>query len=512
MCINRRKASITEGGLGGTIDLKTRDPLDQTMGFNLGGNFRESTSQNTGNWTPNGTLVGGYKFSDRLAVTASFSYDDLHTHTNEVQDYNRSGWNVTNSAQILTGGPLTAAQYTTIGQKYIEPQLQYFTDIDDSRKDIGASFGIAGKITDDIKVYGNWFYSHEDETNIQYANKLYWNGGANSPPTGIDPTKPYSIDPNGVVQSGTFTATGAETASLYQGVTTEANNFQLKTVFNNGGPWRGSIDGAYAYATYNSQAAQADVEHGLYLYNNNTQPTQPTAPGCNNGAATCGTGYGNPPYQFTYNNGGNSGLPNYSYIGALKNILSNPNYATFKSNFAFADQNVARDFSIRADGERDLTFIKDVDSTVSFGVRYGSRAEEVDHGKYLINGTEADGVVAGGAGTGPGSGNYLYYQDPGYCAGGGPNGGCGQGTTYIPFSTATSNPGLAKAVKGFNGQGFLVKDIGLAQQSFHLPQFGVERCRRSEQHRAAVRGYAELLRGDGKDHRGLRDGRYGQPV
>ena len=451
------KASITEGGLGGTIDLKTRDPLDQTLGLNLGGNFRESTTDKTGNWTPNGTIVGGYKFNDRLAVTASFSYEDLHTHTDEVQDYNRSGWNVTNSAQILTGGPLTASQYTTIGRNYIEPQLQYFTDIDDSRKDIGASFGVAYKVTDDIKVYGNWFYSHEDETNLQYANKLYWNGGANSPPTGIDPTKPYQIDQNGVVQSGTFTATGAETASLYQGTTTQANNFQLKTVFNNDGPWRGSIDGAYAYATYDSQAASADTEHGLYLYNNNTQPTQPNAPGCNNGAGTCPTGPGNPPYQFNYTNGGNSGLPNYSYLGALRDILSNPNYTTFKSNFAFADHNVARDFSLRADGERDLTFIKDLDATASFGVRYGSRAEEVDHGKYLINGLEADGLVAGGTNN-PQGGTYVYYQDPGYCAGGGPNGGCGQGTTYIPFSTATSNPGLAKTVTGFNGQTFIVKN------------------------------------------------------
>lgn len=454
------KASITEGGLGGTIDLKTRDPLDQEMGLNLGGNFRESTSDNTGRWTPNGTIVGGYKFNDRLAVTASLSYDDLRTHTNEVQDYNRSGWNVTNSAQILTGGPLTAAQFTTINRPYIEPQLQYFTDIDDERKDLGASFGIAAKVTDDIKVLGNWFYSHEDETNIQYANKLYWNGGANSPPTGIDPTKPYSIDPNGVVQSGTFTATGAETASLYQGVTTEANNFQLKTIFDNGGPLRGSIDGAYAYATYDSQAAQADIEHGLYLYDNGTRPTQPTAPGCNNGGSTCGTGLGNAPYQFNYNNGGTSGLPSYSYLAPYQNILSNPNYATFKSNWAWADHNVARDFSLRADGQRDLTFIKDVDSTVSFGVRYGSRAEAVDHGKYLINGTEPNGLLAGGAGNGPVSGPYLYYQDPGYCAGGGPNGGCGQGTTYIPFSTATSNPSLATTVKSFTGQNILVKNIG----------------------------------------------------
>ena len=35
------QASMTEGGLGGTINLKTRDPLAGPDGLSLGGNFRE---------------------------------------------------------------------------------------------------------------------------------------------------------------------------------------------------------------------------------------------------------------------------------------------------------------------------------------------------------------------------------------------------------------------------------------------------------------------------------------
>src|SRR3984957_11103841 len=73
------KASMIEGGIGGTVDLKTRDPLAQPDGLSLGGNFRESYAQHQGDWTPNGTLVGSYKFSDALAFTASFSYDDEKT-------------------------------------------------------------------------------------------------------------------------------------------------------------------------------------------------------------------------------------------------------------------------------------------------------------------------------------------------------------------------------------------------------------------------------------------------
>src|SRR5450631_2893192 len=84
------KASMTEGGLGGTIDLKTRDPLALPEGLTLGGNLRGSTAQRDNKWTPDGTLVGGFKLNERLAFTASVSYDDEKTHTEEFQDQNRN--------------------------------------------------------------------------------------------------------------------------------------------------------------------------------------------------------------------------------------------------------------------------------------------------------------------------------------------------------------------------------------------------------------------------------------
>ena len=40
--IKNPEASMTEGGLGGTINLKTADPLSMPEGLSLGGNFRES--------------------------------------------------------------------------------------------------------------------------------------------------------------------------------------------------------------------------------------------------------------------------------------------------------------------------------------------------------------------------------------------------------------------------------------------------------------------------------------
>ncbi|MDB6084750.1 MAG: TonB-dependent receptor, partial [Gammaproteobacteria bacterium] len=119
------KASMTEGGLGGTIDLKTLDPLAQPDGLSLSGNFQESRGQDTGSSTPGGTVVASYKFSDRFAVTASFTFDDEKTHTKEFQDQNRAAWITTNSATGPYTGALTPAGLTTLpnGQYYIDPQL-----------------------------------------------------------------------------------------------------------------------------------------------------------------------------------------------------------------------------------------------------------------------------------------------------------------------------------------------------------------------------------------------------
>src|SRR6202789_4595320 len=102
-------AAITEGGLGGTLDIKTFDPLAQPDGLSLSGNFRESKAEGISSSTPDGTIVGTYKVNDRLAFTASFTYDDETTHTKEYQDANRAAWLVTNSATGPYTGALTPA-------------------------------------------------------------------------------------------------------------------------------------------------------------------------------------------------------------------------------------------------------------------------------------------------------------------------------------------------------------------------------------------------------------------
>jgi TonB-dependent receptor len=453
------QASMPEGGLGGTIDLLTRDPLLGPDGLQVGGNLRATTAQGYSAWTPVGALVASYKFDDRFAITGSISYDDEDTHTREFQDENRSSWVITNSATGPNPGNGTNAvpQVMPNGQYYIDPQLAYFTDQYDQRKIFGSSLGLAWKVTDSLTTRLNWFYDREDDTEISYSDKVWFNGqgdpsGSTTIP-GIDAADPYSIDSNGVVRNGTFSANGAETATDYFHTIDEANNIQWISAYKPDGPFSAELGVFYSRADSNFQADQADIEHGLYDTAGGA-PTAPTAPGCNNGADSCNGG--NPGYQFKWTNGGTSGLPSVSY---LTNVLDNPAYTLFKSNWAWANLTHQKQWSVKGDLHYKANF--PIETTFSAGFRIAGRDVDQTFGRYLINGTLSNGEQTAGP-VGPGEGPWLYYQDPGYSNGNGIN---------IPYSTALSDPGLVKVVNNFGAGQIIVKSTAtMTNPSTYLNQ------------------------------------------
>jgi iron complex outermembrane recepter protein len=444
-------AQNREGGLGGIIDIKTRSPLSQDMGLNLAGNLRGTKAEGAdGGATPVGALVGGFKFSDDFAITGSISYDDTKTHDKQFQDQNRNQWLVTNTATNggYAGSPI-ASTNTVLpgGQTYIDPQLAYFSDILDQIETKGATLGVEWKWSEDITSSFNWFYIGETETSTTYSNKAWFSGGSGetnhqgAPASfpGIDPTQPFSIDGNGVVQSATFMANDAETATLYEVDKTEANNFQFNTKFAGSGRVTGDFGLAYAKATGDYEAAQADVEHGAYAAFGSADPSiQPTAPGCNNGANNCTNGTHG--YAWTWNNGGTSGLPSATYPNnyGYSNVLSNSAYTLFKSNWAWANTNDEKTWAVKFNLHWKASDAVDLTA----GARYQDREVDYVHGRYLENGVDPYGIGGVGAGTPAGncctsaaSGTYLYFQDPGYAA--------------IPYSTPQTNQNLLLIYNNF---------------------------------------------------------------
>ena len=459
------KATLTEGGLGGIIDLRSRDPLAGPEGPSMGGNFRMSNAEGTPQWTPNGTLVTTYKFNDRFAVTGSVSYDKEDTHTKQATESD-ANWIITNAASFPSNAPLTTAQLTTLpssagnGGNYLEPMRFSFLDNYIEQKTTGASLGVAAKISDSLKTDVLWFYSHEEAVTTSYSADAMFNGAANGPGTlfaSIDPTKPYNISANGVVQNATFVATGASTHTFYQDSISNANNVQWRTSYSPVEYLRATLDASYALATSNLQADQADIVHSAYATGgsvvNSTNTgftsgvlTSPAAPGCNNYSSTCSPGTGNAPYEFTWTNGGKSGLPT---ISNLSSILNNPAYSTFQSNWAWANLTSQRQSAIKLDVAYDPTLINGVDSTLTVGARYATRSVGQTYGSYLINGTLPDGQIAGADGT-SNTGPYDYYLDPGI--------GIPGVNVNIPYSTAVSNPGLASTATNFATGNILVKN------------------------------------------------------
>ncbi len=448
-------AALTEGGMGGIIDLKTRNPLDAPDGLSLTASVRGTSTSNKslGDTTPAGTLVASYKPSDRFAITGSVSYDDENTMTKEFEAYNRSPWVI--SSDGVNGyngvGPLNATNGEGTlpnGQTYIVPEYAYFSNVYDQSRTIGATLGATWRPTSSITTSLIWFYSQNGDKNLTYSNKVGFNGsgstsdvpGSGSP--GIDANNPYTIAANGVVQSATFYLQGAETATLFQDTHSDANNFQWHTNWDNGGSLTGTLDVAYSRATSNLQSDQQDIEHGYYAADGQSASAAPTAPGCNNFSASCTTG--NPAIQVQWGNGGTSGLPSAKYIGAYADVLSNPAYTLFKSAWAWANKSKEAEDAIRGNLVYRPAFLSGVDGSITGGFRIANRDVWQTFGRYLINGLTKSGQPIANCCYDPANGTYLYYQDPGYAA--------------IPYDTATSNPAAALTVNNFMFGSMIVKN------------------------------------------------------
>jgi TonB-dependent receptor len=436
-------ASLTEGGMGGIVDLRTRNALDAPDGFSFSANLRgtSTSAASLSNATPNATLVASYKPNDILAITGSVSYDSQDTHTKEYESYNRSPWLIANSAETgYTGsGTLTDAYATTTSENYIVPEYAYFSDIYDQTKTIGATLGVSWNVSNAVQTSLNWFYSHISDKNTTYSVKVGFNGsGSSTGLPGINADKDYSIDDNGVVQSATFWMTGSETATLYQRTVSDANNLQWHTSFDDGGPVSATLDVSWARSSSNLQAAQQDTEHGYYKAAGATTSAAATAPGCNNFAATCLAGTGNPAYQVQWTNGGTSGLPTATNLSPYADVLSNADYALFKSAWAWANMAKQMQNAVRGAVVYKPSSLSNVAGSITGGFRFSQRDVWQDFGRYMIS---TDG--SGNAGT------YSYYLDPSI------------GLTspyYIPWDTAASNPDLVKHVNNFAMGDIIVKD------------------------------------------------------
>lgn len=438
-------ASLLEGGLGGTINLKTRNPLVLDHGYTIAGNVRGGKSSKAdGGWKPVGALALGYNWEDKAALIGTFSYDKQSIQTDVLGGQNRGNWRFANRGDAAT-----------VTKNYYAPEYRYATDRDQTRERIGGSLSGAVVLSDSVELSGEWFHSESEILTSEASLKFPF--AVESP--GLDTTKPYTIDENGVLLNGTLIANSAESISYVQNSEVKADNFGLKLKFDDGGNIRGSIRGAYAKANLDSTSANNDVRYTRYGV--------PTAD------ATSPTGYSHQPanpaapanYLFNYNNG-NGVLPSFS-LASTPDLYTNPAYGYFKSHWVFGDSADLENYSLRADGEYDPEFIGDGNVTLTGGIRYASRDIDYVRGRYLADYSgkgELDGTRFGQKWT-----PYGYFQDgaigfkscelpagtpgiPRAC-----NNRFGNSPPLItPFQTATGAAGRVETINNFFSSGDVV--------------------------------------------------------
>src|SRR5688572_25959983 len=372
-------ASQLEGGLGGIVNLKTRSPFSLGEGTNIAGNVRYADSGE--GWEPLGALVASHRFNDRLAVLASVSYDKLVFQTDVLGGQNRGGWKFADrgDADVVT-------------QNYYAPEYRYATDRDEERERLGASVSVAFRPTDSLELEGMWCHSDLDilteEASLKYPFSL------ETP--GIDTSQPYTIDSNGVLLNGTFTANSAESISFVKNTEISSDNFQLSAKWDNGGAIRASASAAYSKADQESGSANNDVRYTQYTVR---------AAGGGTGFAPNASAPAN--YQYSYDNNGGT-LPSFSLVNNT-DLYTNPNNGFFKSHWAFGDTTEAENWSVRGDLQWDLPFIKSEQVTLSGGVRGARREIDYEFGRYLADqhgNSPLDGIDYGSNWT-----NYGYFQD-----------------------------------------------------------------------------------------------------
>jgi TonB-dependent receptor len=540
------KASLVAGALGGTIDLRIRNALDGKDGLTIGGNIGGNYSEGAKNVTPGGAVVASYKFNEQLGVIAALSYDEHDVLVREAQSQNRNGWTVAGPATGVDNTigknyiepELSYLTHSTVDRKRfggflgidfnpiasVQTSLTWFhSKLDVDRRDItdkafthsnGEAQGLDPLATSTIDPNGvilqGTFRTHSAETaamveedhnvadNIQ-ANLKYDDGGklrlnakfaygkgtlrsefmqADVRPSG------YGIDnSNGFFNGNTeaaWAASGHSVNTPWAAYAATLTPDQLA--------FFGTVANPYPTATYNSvtgtytSSNPAFVDQGKYnpwsyVGNSNANKNYANPLGC---GGNQGVNPGSPSCNFTYTN--YKGLfPIVSYV--TPDLLTNPAYIVFKSNWAWDVKSQNQQWSGRLDGEYDL--LEKV--TLSSGLRYATKNVNYDFGRYLanaygngncsfgdnpdgawddtyaagqytvagayipgtggINGHNAPTHVFGGAGCPNGQGQlswegdqtirgpWTYYQDPSL-----PN---------VDVQTGTSNPGRLAMVKDF---------------------------------------------------------------
>lgn len=416
-------ASMIEGGMGGVVNLKTRNAfvLDDML---LAANVKMDRGSDAGEANPSGFVVIGNNWDDTFAAIASVSMSQKTVHTDFIQNFSRE-----NSAVRCTEGGVFAGinlgcvddpdsdNPQSLGQSYFAPGMYYVMDSEQERERVGASLNLQWRPSDAMEFGLDWFHNDITIDNIQYVVKHAMNtDGA----AGIDEDRAYSINDNnpiGILTHGFVDVSGAmETNTAGETADISADNLTLKMKYDDGGKLRFSGSVSMAKADLEQRAGYADSRVSEYSMrawtgdqlvvdtNDDDVPDAPSATGWA-GVVVNPSPDGNSERYYEYNSGERPalGFANTAW-------LSNPDFHTYKSHWALGSDVETDTSSVRADFEYDLEIghLK----TARFGLRVAEEETDFRELRYLTDFSQTTGVQTPNTFNADGSLNTATNFDP----------------------------------------------------------------------------------------------------
>ena len=392
--IKSQTAADLDGGISGTISLRTRRPFDLPEGWTFSGQVEGSYGDRVEKVNELYSALASYR-TERWGGLLAVSYSDAVLENKRPSVFSNGaqkstecdvGFDFNGDGRLGTGGFNDDGSPECDTDPQTRPR-QYFynavaTELENrktQRERTGLNGSFQFNFTDSVTLLADAAYTKLDNLETSVAAQLHTGWQTNQ-------LQPGSIvDANGVLNYGTFIYDRFQAHSFAATSESEALNTNLELRFDNGGPFRGSLRWVHGKSERQYDEARAD---SVATRGNEITRSDGTT-------------------QWANANGLETVTATVDFRGEFPRVdmitdVSNPENWQLMSTWAQGNKIEANLDAFRADGV--FEFQDGLVDSLQFGARYGERDFQYDAYRYLS-------PVSPGPCTDPNLGLY-YFKDP----------------------------------------------------------------------------------------------------
>ena len=395
-------AASVEGGIGGTVNLKTRNAMDLDAPI-LAGNVKLDSGQYSREIKPSVFMMVGNNWNDKFAVLATLSTSARMSHVDSAQAFSQAGTRVQSTNQsgfsqyVSTQNPTLAENSGDMSYEglsrlasdagtraYIVPEAVYLTHSDHDIHRNSLSSSIMWQPQEHVEFSLDWFHMGAEISSEQYsivhrlADNLIDDTDSELAPTF------FSGNAISILEEGVFRADG-RTVSAGELSDGRADNAIFKALWRPAEQWQLKVAATGAAATLKQQAGYGSSTFlngsaPTFVGVGNSRPDAAGVPSSSSGWLHLPTAQAqvSEPQQLMYRAGA---LPSFRFSD--ESVVSNPDYHSFESQWARRVSTEQEARSLRFDGKYSNS------RSVLSAIRFGLRASDhlVDYGveRYLTD-------------------------------------------------------------------------------------------------------------------------------